>query len=156
MTLLFSLFTDDLTTSLPFYISSSLYANKMIICSSSPLVPVAAEPTQGALIRWECWSAHWCLPLNSSNHDASLFPMDLHQANLRSNLSLFLSPVQCNSTPTFLFVTFDCTLSFSAHVSSPKAKFFLCAKVFAVTLLPLGVTLRSSFLFLGPFSLMLH
>ena len=50
--------------------------------------------------------------------------MDPHQANLQPNLLLLGSRLRFNSTPTFLGVTFDRTLSFSRHVSSLKAKFF--------------------------------
>ena len=50
--------------------------------------------------------------------------MDSHQANLQPNLLLLGSRLHFNPTPTFLGVTFDCTLSFSKHVFSLKAKFF--------------------------------
>ena len=54
--------------------------------------------------------------------------MDLHQANLQPSLLLLGSRLYFNPTPTFLGVTFDCTLFFSKHVSSLKAKFFPCLK----------------------------
>ena len=50
--------------------------------------------------------------------------MDPHQANLQPNLVLLGSRLSFNPTPTFLEVTFDCTVSFCKHVSSLKAKFF--------------------------------
>ena len=50
--------------------------------------------------------------------------MDPHQANLL----LLGSRLRFNPTPTFLGVIFDRTLSFSKHVSSLKAKFFLRLK----------------------------
>ena len=49
--------------------------------------------------------------------------MDPHQVNLQPNLLPLGSRLRFNSTPTFLGVTFDRTLSFSKHVSSLKAKF---------------------------------
>ena len=52
------------------------------------------------------------------------FSVDVHQANLQPNLLLLGSRLRFNSTPTFLQVTFDRTLSFSKHVSSLKTKFF--------------------------------
>ena len=67
---------------------------------------------------------YWCLPLNLSKCEASFFSVDPHQANLQLNLLLLGSNLHFNTTPTFLGVTFDCTLSFSKHVSSLKAKFF--------------------------------
>ena len=50
--------------------------------------------------------------------------MDPHLANLQPNLLLLSSRLRFNPTPTFLEITFDCTLSFSKYVSSLKAKFF--------------------------------
>ena len=46
---LFSLFINDLSASLPSSVSCSLYADDLAIWSSSPLVPTAVEATQGAL-----------------------------------------------------------------------------------------------------------
>ena len=60
--------------------------------------------------------------------------MDPHQANLQPNLLLFGSRLRLNSTPTFLGVTFDRTLSFSKHVSSLKAKFFSTSQGFTLYL----------------------
>ena len=55
--------------------------------------------------------------------------MDLHQANLQPKLLLLRSRLCFNPTPTFLGVTFDCTLFFSKQVSLLKAKFFPRLKV---------------------------
>ena len=121
---LFSLFINDLPASLPSSVSCSLYAHDLAIWSSSPLVPIVVEATQGALFRLERWSEYWCLPLNLSKCEASFFSVDPHQANLQPNLLLLGSRLRFNPTPTFLGVTFDHTLSFSKHVSSLKAKFF--------------------------------
>ena len=121
---LFSLFINDLPASLPSSVSCSLYADDLAIWSSSPSVPTAVEATQGALFRLERWSEYWCLPLNPSKCEGSFFSVDPHQANLQPNLLLLGSRLRFNPTSTFLGVTFDCTLSFSRHVSSLKAKFF--------------------------------
>ena len=63
---------------------------------------------------------YWCLPLNPSKCEVSFFLVDPHQAKLY----LLVSRLRFNPTLTFLWVTFDRTLSFSRHVSSLKAKFF--------------------------------
>ena len=109
---------------MPSSVSYSLYVDNLAIWSSSPSVPTAVEATQGALIRLECWSEYWCLPLNPSKCEASFFSVDPHQANFQPNLLLLGSRLRFNPIPTFLGVTFDRTLFFSKHVSSLKAKFF--------------------------------
>ena len=120
---LFSLFINDLPASLPYSVSCSPYADDLAIWSSSSSVPTAMEATQGALFRLERWSEYWCVPLNPSKCESSFFSVDPHQANLHPNLLLLGSRLRFNSTPTFLGVIFDRTLSFSKHVSSLKAKF---------------------------------
>ena len=158
---LFSLFINDLPASLPFPVSCSFYADDLAVWSSSPSVPTAVEATQGALFRFERWSEYWCFPLDPRKCEASFFSVDPHQANLQPNLLLFNSHLRFNTTPTFLEITFDRTLSFSKHVSSLKAKFSLISKPYAVSLLPHGAPLRipSLFcikLFFGPFSIIFH
>ena len=129
---LFSFFINDLPASLPSSVSCSLYTDDLAIWSSS-LVPTAVEATHGALFRLERWSEYWCLPLNPSKCEASFFSVDPHQANLQPNLLLLGSRLRLNSTPTFLRVTFDRTLSFSKHVSLLKAKFFPRLKALCCT-----------------------
>ena len=63
---LFSLFINDLSASLPSSVSCFFYADDLTIWSSSPSAPTAVEATQGALIRLDRWSEQWCLPLNPS------------------------------------------------------------------------------------------
>ena len=121
---LFSLFINDFPASLPSSVSCSLYADNLVIWSSSPLVPTAVEATQAALFRLERWSEYWCLPFNPSKCEASFFSVNPHHANLQPNLLLLGSRLRFNPTPTFLGVTFNRTLSFSKHVSLLNAKFF--------------------------------
>ena len=121
---LFSLFINDLPPSLPSSVSCFLYADSLAIWSSSSSVPTTVETTQGALIRLERWSEYWCLPLNPRKCETFFFLVDPHQANLRPNLLILSFRLRFNSTPTFLEVTFDRTLSFSKHVFLLKAKFF--------------------------------
>ena len=121
---LFSFFINDLPASLPSSVSCFFYTDDLAIWSSSLSITTAVEATQGALFRLECWCEYWCVPLNPSKCEASFFSVDPHQANLHPNFLLLGSRLRFNPTPTFLGVTFDCTLSFSKHVSSLEAKFF--------------------------------
>ena len=124
-TILFSVFINDLPASLSSSVSCSLYADDLAIwSSSSSSVATAVEATQAALFQLGRWSEYWCLPLNPSKCEASIFAADPHQASLQPNLLLLGSRLRLNPTTTFLGVTFDSTLSFSKHVSSMKAKFF--------------------------------
>ena len=89
-----------------------------------PRSPLQWRPHKELCFDWSAGAEYWCLPLNLSKCEASFFSVDSHQANLQPNLLLLGSRLCFNPTPTFLGVTFDCTLSFSKHVSSLKAKFF--------------------------------
>ena len=70
---LFSLFINDLPFSLPSSVSCSLYANDLAILPSSPSILNPVEATREALFRLECWSKHWCFPLNPSKCEGSYF-----------------------------------------------------------------------------------
>ena len=74
--------------------------------------------------------------------------MDLYQANLQPNLSLFNSRLPFNPTPTFLGVTFD-RLSFlllNTYLRS-RPSFSLVSRPYAVSLLPNEAPLRIPSLF---------
>ena len=116
---LFSLFINGRSASLPSSVSCPLYAYDLAIWSSSPSVPTAVETTQGTLIRLERCSEYWCLPLSPSKCSQWIQP----------NLFLLGSRLRFNSTSSFLGVNFDHTLSFSKRVSLMKAKFFPRLKV---------------------------
>ena len=124
LALYYSLFINHLQVSLPSSVSCFLYADNLAIWTCSPSVPIAVEAPWKALFRLERWSEYWCVPLNPSKCETPFFSVDPHQANLQPNLLLLGSRLRFNTTSTFLGVTFDCTLSFSKHVSSLKAKFF--------------------------------
>ena len=159
---LFSLFINDLPASLPSFVSCSLYADDLAICSSSLSVTTEVEATQGALFRLECWSEYWCLPLNPSKCEASLFSVDPHQAHPQPNLLLLGSRLRFNPTPTYVEVIFHRTLSFSKRASSLKAKFFPRLKTLrCISASSWGPSkehpaLFCINLFLGPFSHMSH
>ena len=55
---LFSLFINNVSVSLPSFVSYSLYANDLAIWSSSSSVLAAVNATQRALIRLERWSEY--------------------------------------------------------------------------------------------------
>ena len=158
---LFSLVINDLPASLPSSVNCSFYAHDLAIRSSSLSVLTAVETTHGALIRLERWSEYWCRPLNPSKCEASFFSADPNQAYLQPNLLLLNSRLPFNPTPTLLGVTFDRTLFFSRHVSSPKAKDFPRLKALRCTSASSWGPLRSPSLFcikffFGSFSHMLH
>ena len=153
----FSLFINDLPASLPSSVRCSLYVDDLAIWSSSPSVPTAVEATQGALFRLERWSEYWCLPLNQSKCEVIFFLVNFHQANPQPHFLLLGTRLRFSSTPAFLGLTFDRTLSFSNHVCSLKAEFFPRLKalrcISACSWGPLrSPSLSCIKLFFGPFS----
>ena len=122
-------FCKDLFLALYFSLSSSMIFRLLCLLLSAALFTLTMWTiSQEALFRLKRWLENWYLPLNLSKCEPSFFSVDPHQANLQPNFLLLGSCLCTNPTPTFLGVTFDCTLSFSKHVSSLKIKFFLHRK----------------------------
>ena len=118
---LFNLFINDLSSSLPPDVRFSLYADDLALWASSPSPASATATVQAALQRLEAWSLQWQLPLNPAKCEVSFFSTDTREASFRPVLSLLGNPISFNASPTFLGVTLDRTLSFSSHSSSLRA-----------------------------------
>ena len=73
---LFYLFINDLSASLPSSVSCSLYSDDLAIWSSSLSVTTVVEATQGALFQLKRWFEYWSLPLNPTKCEASFFSVD--------------------------------------------------------------------------------
>ena len=120
---LFSLYINDLPTFLPASVKTSLYADDLAIWASSPSVECATAVVQAALNRLVEWSSKWRLPLNPLKCETSFFSLDPYQSRMQPSLHILNTPLKFNPRPTFLGVTFDCTLSFKYHVLSLREKF---------------------------------
>ena len=118
---LFNLFINDLSSSLPSDVRFSLYADDLAIWASSPSCLAATATLQAALQRLEAWSLQWQLHLNPAKCQVSFFSTDTREASFRPAVSLLGTRLSFNPTPTFLGVTLDRTLSFFSHSSSLRA-----------------------------------
>ena len=96
---------------------------------SLPWSPQQWRPHKDLCFDWTTGQSTGVFPSIRAKFEASFISVDPHQANFLLNLLLLNSHLRFNPTPTFLGVTFDCTLSFSKHTSSLKAKFFPRLKV---------------------------
>ena len=110
--ILFSLHINDLPSFLPTSVKTSLYADDLAIWASSPNVECATFIVQAALNRLVEWSSKWRLPLNPLKCETSFFSLDSYQSHIQPSLHILNTPLKFNPHPTFLGVTFDCTLSF--------------------------------------------
>ena len=132
----FEVFHIDQFLALYFSLSSSMIFLVLCVLLPAALFTLTiwpfGPPPPWSLLWWrphkDLWSEYWCLPLNPSKCEASFFSVDPHQAKLQPELLLLNSHLCFNPTLTYLWVTFDRTLSFSKHVSLLKAKSFLCLK----------------------------
>ena len=142
-------------------ISCSLYAHNLAILFSSPWSPLQWRPHKELCFYGSAGLSTGVLLSIRANVRLPSSQWIFPQATLQPNLLLLGSRLRFNSTPIFLGVTFDRTLSFSKHASSLKAKFFPRLKalrcISASSLAPLGIpSLFCIKLFFGPFSLTLH
>ena len=69
------------------------------------------------------WSSKWRFPLNPLKCETSFFSLDPYQLRVQPSLLILNTPLKFNPRPTFLGVTFDCTLSFKYHVLFLRKKF---------------------------------
>ena len=131
-------FRKDPFLALYFSLSSLMIFRLLWLLSSAALFTLTiwpfGPPPPRSLLRWRphkelCFD--WSTGLNTgvflsirANARPPFFSVDSHQANLL----LLGSRLRFNPTPTFLGVTLYRTLSFSKHISSLKAKFFLRLK----------------------------
>ena len=120
---LFSLYINDLPTFLPTSVKTSLYAADLAIWASSPSVECATSIVQAALNKLVEWSSKWRLHLSPLKCETSFFSLDPYQSRVQPSLYILNTPLKFNPHPTFLGVTFDCTLSFKHHVLSLRKKF---------------------------------
>ena len=118
---LFNLFINDLSSSLPPDVRFSLYADDLALWASSPSPSTATASVQAALRRLEAWSLKWQLHLNPAKCEVSFFSTSTREASFRPALSLLGNPLSFNPCPVFLGVTLDRTLSFSSHSSALRA-----------------------------------
>ena len=126
---LFSLFINDLPTSLPTFISFSLNDDDLAIWSSSPSAPTAVKATQGDLIWMDRWCEHWCLPLNPRNCEASFYSTPLFY------------------TPTFLGTPSTALFFFLLMYLRIRPSSFFVSRPCAVFLVPHGIPSKSPSLF---------
>ena len=120
---LFSLYINDLPTFFPTSVKTSLYADDLAVWASSPSVECATSVVQAALNRLVAWFSKWRLPLNPLKCETSFFSLDPYQSRIQPSLHILNTLLKFNPHPTFLGVTFDCTLSFKHHVLSLRKKF---------------------------------
>ena len=109
---LFNLFINDLSSSLPPNVRFSLYADDLAVWASSTSLTSATAIVQAALQRLEAWSLQWQLLLNPAKCEVSFFSTDTREASFRPAVCLLGNPLSFNASPTFLGVTLDRTLFF--------------------------------------------
>ena len=125
LALFFSLYSLMIFRLLFFLPSAALF--KLMIWPFDPPPPQSPlpwRPHKELCFDWSTGLSTGVFLSIRANVQPPFFSVDPHQANLL----LLGSGLHFNPIPIFLGVTFNCTLSFSKHVSSLKAKFFPCLK----------------------------
>ena len=155
---LFSLFINDLVTSLLTSVICCVYADNLAIWCFSLLFPATVEATQGALIRIAGLSTGRFL-LNPNKCEEAFVLVDLHQANLQPNLSLFHSAFLVIALQIFSGSSSIALFPFLYTHLCSRSSPYLISKTYAVPLLSHRAKKSLAFLykaFFSLFSLMLH
>lgn len=119
--MLFCIYINDLPeTALSENVSVSLYADDLAVWSSSSVISEAENAVQEALTSIACWAKDWNMKINVSKCETCLFTTSTREAKHRIDLVMNENHVPFNTTPKFLGITLDRSLSMSAHISNIK------------------------------------
>jgi ribonuclease HI len=119
---LFLCFINDITKELPEGVGVSLFADDLALWTQDADIDVAEVLMQKALDALERWSLRWKLEISTEKTEAMLFTNASAEAGRRPSLELLNTELVYNPNPKFLGVTYDRTLTFSAHIEKIKCK----------------------------------
>ena len=118
--LLWLLFVNDITDALRQAVPElqvSLYADDLALCVRGSNPARLTERMQTALDAVERWAERWSVVVNVSKTESVLISTHPRECagKYQPQLTIAGEPVRCNPEPVFLGVTFDPTLTFTAH-----------------------------------------
>jgi len=117
---LFNIFINDITKDLSRHISRALHADDFAVWHASESLATATIRMQEALDLTAKWAKDWCVTINSLKTVSTCFSL----SNTKEKVSLSINNVEIpqEDSPTYLGVTLDKRLTWSAHTQEAERK----------------------------------
>ena len=117
---LFTVFIDDIAATISKHVSRALHADDLAIWSSSEHITTATYRIQEALNKISQWAKDWLVVINKTKTEATCFSLSTVKEKFTLKLDEEELPQQ--STPTFLGVTLNRTLTWKPHIEKIEKK----------------------------------
>ena len=118
---LFFLYVNDIVNTLPPRVTNSLHAEDLAARTSAKHTSTATHAMQETINRVSSWAHEWCLEINCSKTQATLFSITTVKEKVM--LKLEDMPVPQVDNPTFLGVTLNTRLTWKTHLEAIVARF---------------------------------
>ena len=117
---LFLLYVNDIVNTLPPRVTNSLHADDLAAWTSAEHTSTATHVMQETINRVSSWADEWCMEINCSKTQATLFSLSTVKEKVM--LKLEDMPVPQVDNPTFLGVTLDTRLTWKTHLEAVAAR----------------------------------
>ena len=117
---LFLLYINDITETLPPRVSNSLHADDLATWTAAEHTTTASYTMQETINRVKAWAEKWYMKINSIKTQATVF--SLSSLKEKVNLKLGVAPIPQVENPTFLGVTLDPRLTWKPHLETTAKK----------------------------------
>jgi hypothetical protein len=117
---LFLVFIDDITNSIPTSVGNSLHADDLAGWSTTVNLPVSIKHVQETINGVKKWTDDWGQELSKTKTCFTLFTLSSMKEEIE--LSLGDDPIPRAETPVFLGGKYDPRLTWNAHIEATKTK----------------------------------
>ena len=119
---LFNILINDITVGFPEDVNASLFADDLAIWSQHQDISVAEGHIQRALDALGAWATKWKMTVSPEKTVSTVFTLDPAEAQKEATLTYLGHNVKHTSSPTFLGITLDRTLTFNKHIDNVKRR----------------------------------
>ena len=114
------LYENDIVNTLPPSVTNSLHADDLAAWTSAEHTSTATRVIQETINRVSSWADEWCMEINCSKIQATLFSLSTVKEKVM--LKLEDMPVPQVDNPTFLGITLDMRLMWKTHLETVAAR----------------------------------
>ncbi|KAH7717250.1 AP-like endonuclease/reverse transcriptase [Aphelenchoides avenae] len=120
--ILFLIFVNNILDDMPAGVETSLYADDLALWAQGVDLADIKARRQTALDRLSTWAECWKMQINVEKTVTTFFTTEASQSRWRPELSVNGQQLPYDGAPTFLGVTLDRALRFTAHAEKVRSK----------------------------------